>query len=91
MALKKDIKQDNGIVLTYHRIVGIENIINDKTILQVHSYLDKEQREKERNKVDGDIYIVTNYEIMDYNDTLTAHNAYDYLKTLEKYEDAEDI
>lgn len=96
MALLKAIKQENGIVLNYHRISNIRNVVNDKTYIQILSYVDEEEREKEKkqpkyspNKTE--IYLVSSIETIPYNDALTIENAYEYLKTLEKYEGSEDI
>lgn len=96
MALLKAIKQSNGIVLTYHRIANIKNVVNDKTYLDVISYIDKEEREKEQNQPKyspnkQDVYKVSKLYNLPYNDTLTIEDAYEYLKTLEEFEGSEDI
>ncbi|MDV3426959.1 MAG: hypothetical protein LIR50_07200 [Bacillota bacterium] len=95
MALIKPIKQNNGIILSYHRIHDIKNIVNDKTIICVYSYVDKEEREKEKILVEGFIpkylvYVVMSEEELEYNDNLSIKQAYEYLKTLDKYKDAQD-
>ena len=96
MALSKPIKQNNGIVLNYHRIANIRNVVNDKTYLDVISYVDKEEREKEQNQPKyspskENIYTVNNIYKLPYNDTLTIEEAYEYLKTLEDFEGSEDV
>ena len=96
MALSKPIKQNNGIVLNYHRIANIRNVVNDKTYLDVISYVDKEEREKEQNQPKyspskENIYRVNNIYKLPYNDTLTIEEAYEYLKTLEDFEGSEDV
>lgn len=96
MALKKMIIQDNGVPTDYHRIYDIENIVNDCTILKIYSYINEDERTRDKNKPkysiqEGDIYIVPSEEKIEYNDTLTAEEAYEYLKTTEKYNGAEDI
>ena len=96
MALSKAIKQSNGIVLTYHRIADIKNVVNDKTYLKLISYVDKEEREKEQNQPKyspnkQDVYTVSKLYNLPYNDTLTIEDAYEYLKTLEEFEGSEDI
>lgn len=96
MALSKPIKQSNGIVLNYHRIADIRNVVNDKTYLDVISYVDKEEREKEQKQPKyspnkEEIYKVNNIYSLPYNDTLTIEEAYEYLKTLEVFEGSEDI
>lgn len=94
MALKKEIVLDNGIMLNYHRIGEIQNIVNGKTKLVIYSYINQEQRNREKNREAmyyDDIYRITNLETLDYNDKLTIREAYEYLKTTEKYKDAEDV
>ena len=97
MALKKDIKLDNGIILTYHRVVSVNSIVNRQSMIEVGSYLNKEEREKERewyNSGSADrlnVYIGTKYYIKDYDKELNVDNAYEYLKTLDDFADAEDV
>lgn len=93
MALQKAVKQENGIILNYHRIADITNIINDKTQIKIYSYINEEERQKEFNQpkyspYKQDIYKITSYEDIKYNDTLTAEQAYDYLKMLDKYKNS---
>ncbi len=96
MALKKLIIQPNGIPTEYHRIYDIENVVNKQTIIRVYSYVNEEEREKDKNKpkysIQTDtVYIAESEEEMDYDDTLTVDDAYEYLKTLEKYSGAIDV
>lgn len=96
MALKKLIIQNNGIPTEYHRIADIQNIVNDKTIIQVYSYISEEQREKEKHQPKysprrDDIYIYKSEEYLEYNSSMTTAEAYEYLKTLDKYKDAIDV
>lgn len=95
MALQKNITLENGITLTYHRISEIGNIINSNTRLTIISYLNKEQRDKDRPDVDyiirDTVYKTTYYEHLPYNDTLTITQAYEYLKTTDKFKDAADV
>ena len=96
MALSKPIKQSNGIVLNYHRIADIRNVVNDKTYLDVISYVDKDEREKEQKQPKyspnkAEIYKISKIYNMDYNDTLKIEEAYEYLKILENFEGSEDV
>ena len=97
MALKKDIVLENGIVLNYHRVVSINNITNQQTIIEVGSYINKEQRDKERawyesnSKDNMNVYIITTYYSKEYDKDLNVDSAYEYLKTLEVFEGAEDV
>lgn len=97
MALKKDITLNNGIVLNYHRVVSVNNITNQTSIIEVASYINEEQRNKEKewyetkSQEDMNVLIETKYYSKDYDKNLNVDNAYDYLKTLDEFKDAEDI
>lgn len=95
MALKKDIKLYNGIVVTYHRIVSTNKITNNSCVIEVASYLDKTQREKEKEALkEGspmNIFIDTTYISKEYDEEEDITDMYNYLKTTEKFKDAEDL
>ncbi len=94
MALKKEIILENGISMNYHRIAEIQNVVNGKTILVIYSYVNQNQRNREKNnqlRYSDDIYKIIDRVITDYNDKLDIVSAYEYLKTIENYKDAEDI
>ena len=48
MALEKEIKQKNGIILNYHRISSINKITNITNQVEINSYINQEEREKEK-------------------------------------------
>ena len=97
MALQKTIQLENGIITNYHRIVSINKIINNQTILEIASYTSKEKRQeeidyynsKEENK-SINVYIDTEYINVDYETDKEIVDYYDYLKTTEKFKDAMD-
>ena len=97
MALKKDITLDNGIVLNYHRVVSVNNVTNQTSIIEVASYINEAQRIKEKewyetnNQEDMNVFINSKCYSLDYDKNLNVDNAYEYLKTLDEYKDAEDI
>ena len=97
MALKKDITLNNGIILNYHRVVSVNNITNQQSIIEVASYINEEQREKEKEwyenkkQTDMNVFIDTKYHSKEYDKELNVDNAYEYLKTLEEFEGSEDI
>lgn len=94
MALNKTIILENGVPMTYHRIAEIKNIVNVGTVLIINSYVNKEQREREKNyeiKYSDDIYKVIDYVSINYNDKFDIVSAYDYLKATDKYKNAENI
>lgn len=98
MALQKEIKLDNGIKVNYHRIVSINKITNNSTIIEVASYINKSERQKEidyYNSTEEDkemnVFIETNYINKEYNETDTIEDLYLYLKTTEQFKDAIDV
>ena len=98
MALRKKIKNKNDIELSYHRIVSLNKITNQTNILEIASYIDGEQRQIELdyyNSTDPNkymnVFIDTNFLNCPYDETKTIEEYYDYLKTTEKFKDAEDV
>ena len=95
MALLKQIELDSGIVLNYHRIVTITKITNHSTVLEIASYTSKEKREQEIlqfvNKEEITVYINTSFMSVDYDEDTTIKDWYGYLKTTDRYLNAEDI
>ena len=94
MALLKTIELESGIILNYHRIVTITKITNHSTIIEVAGYTSADKRHQEieqlRNGEEVTPYIDTTFINTDYNETYTIKDYYDYLKTIEKYLDAQD-
>lgn len=101
MALKKEITLDSGITVTYHRIVSINKITNNQNIIEVASYINKEKRQEEveilKNVQENgevipmNVFIDTTYVSKEYSENETIEDIYNYLKTTEKFKDAEDI
>jgi hypothetical protein len=97
MAIKKDLTLDNGIVLNYHRVVSVNNITNQQSIIEVASYINEEQRNKEKewyetkSQNDMNVFINTSFYSKEYEKELNVDAAYEYLKTLVEFKDAEDI
>lgn len=94
MALKKSIELDNGVTTNYHRIVSINKITNVANIIEVASYTNEQKREEEKEAIENgtemNVFINTQYINAEYDETSTIENTYEYLKTLEQFEDAED-
>ncbi len=90
MALIKSITLPNGIIVEYHRVVSVDNITNQSSIIEVASYTNKSKRleEKEalKNNTPMDIFINTEYLNVPYDKDLNVDSAYAYLKTLEQFE-----
>ena len=100
MALLKKIELDNGVTVNYHRIVTINKVTNSSTIIEVTSYTSAEKRQEEiealskgqetREAVPINIFIDTTFLNKEYKETDTIKDLYNYLKTTEKFKDAED-
>lgn len=94
MALIKSIELDSGIIVNYHRVVSVNNVINHSSIIEVASYTSKEKREEEKEKLSNNehinVFINTQYLSIDYVKTLDVDSAYEYLKTLEIFSGAVD-
>ena len=104
MALLKPIIQNNGIVLSYHRVTTLTIHTNNQNIIEITSYINQEEREKEKmnlellknnSQIEEDkfhnVYINTLFYNIDYNEDMSIKSAYEYLKTLPEFENAEDI
>lgn len=93
MALNKRIELENGIVTNYHRIVSLSKITNNITIVEVASYTSKEKRDEEKENIGQpmNIFINTTYLDKEYNEQESIEDIYDYLKTLDEFNGAEDI
>lgn len=101
MALQKDVKMDNGLILSYHRINTVLIHTNNQIIIEVSSYLNEEERLKEKeilkqreeNSIETimNIYIGTKFYNINYNDEFSVKKAYEYLKTLDVFDGSKDI
>lgn len=93
MALIKEIILNNGVTTNYHRIVSVNSITNQASIIEIASYTSKTKREEEKEKLKNNqpmnIFINTNYIHIDYNQYLNVDTAYNYLKTTDEFKNAE--
>lgn len=90
MAIFKEIRQEDGVVTNYHRILFIQSTINRQTSIAVLSYVDSVARNSERTNASTPPYQKSiTYEI-DYIEGMTVEDAYNYLKTLPQFEGATD-
>lgn len=93
MALIKSVELNNGVVVTYHRIVSINKITNKSIIIEVASYINESKRQEEIEKQESgepmNIYIDTTYLNKDYDENETIEDLYDYLKTTDKFKNAQ--
>lgn len=98
MALLKKVTMANGLPLEYHRIAMIKNEINQQTTILVHSYLNAEARQYEKDYANGLIegeptfpYVDARYYNIYYDPEMTIVLAYEWLKdNIPEFEGAED-
>jgi hypothetical protein len=100
MALSKKIEEKNGVITNYHRIVSINQIVNNQTVIEVASYTDKSKREEEQQayktaKETGtfpemNVFIDTKFINKEYAEEESVESAYDYIKTLDEFKGAKD-
>jgi hypothetical protein len=91
MALYKEVKQSDGVVTKYHRILYLTQTVNRQNSIAVLSYVDNESRGSEKTAVISQPYQkAVTYELP-YDESMTISSAYGYLKTLPMFEGAEDI
>ena len=101
MALEKKITLSNGIETNYHRIVSINNIINEQTIIEVASYINEQKRNEEQQALSNgrksgeavpmDVFINSTNVNKEYNENETIEDCYSYLKTLEEFKGSKDV
>lgn len=105
MALKKKIKQPNGLTLEYHRIALVTVEPNQQITILRHSYLDESARQYEKDYAAGKIegeptfpYVDYEYVHMNYGDNIEDMSgemmecAYNLLKKhRSEFVDAEDV
>lgn len=89
MALRKEITQEDGIVTNYHRILYIQNAINECTSIAVMSYIGSDTRGRESEGMETYRQIKTY--TAPYTEDMTPEKAYEHLKTLEDFKNAEDV
>lgn len=90
MALKKEIRQDDGVVTNYHRILYIMQTLNRQDSIAVLSYVDSESRANDNSSEFRPYQRAKTYEF-DYVPDLTAEAAYNLIKSLPEFEGAEDV
>lgn len=102
MALKKKIVMPNGLPLEYHRIALVSLDINNQNTVLVHSYLNEEARQYEKDYAAGTLnlaegerpvfpYVHSEYYNPEYSGVMSISRAYDWLKAnIPAFEGAED-
>lgn len=90
MALYKEIRQEDGVVTNYHRILFLQTTTNRQNSIAVVSYVDEAARDMERGSVIAQPYQKSTTYEMAYDPNMTVATAYDYLKTLPQFDGAVD-
>jgi len=99
MALQKSVEQNNGIIVTYHRVIQIYiNQVSKNVSITVGSYLSKEIRDVNKSPVINKNYILESSDFDTYftdsvlltADKSSVKQAYLYLKTLNEFSNAID-
>ena len=94
MGLIKNNELPNGINLNYYRIVALTTVVGVQTEIELAGYISQEKREEEQQcdpEVGCDVYINTQYLIVDYDPDFSVNKAYALLKAMPEWEDAEDV
>lgn len=91
MALYKEIKQNDGVVTKYHRILFVQKTTNRQNSIAVLSYVDDESRNSEKESVMSQPYQKSVTYETGYDDEMTIEKAYGYLKSLPQFEGAVDV
>lgn len=90
MALKKAIRQPDGVTTNYHRIAFIQITTNQQNSIAVFSYVDEDSRRSNADPESRPYCVSTTYET-GYSPNMTVELAYEFLKTLPEFEGATDI
>ena len=90
MALQKAVRQDDGVVTNYHRILFIQQMLNHHNSIVVVSYVDKEARDSEATATTPPYRWSKTFEVS-YDENMIPSKAYDVLKTLPDFKGAEDV
>ena len=98
MALQKEIILNNGIITNYHRIVNTSILVNNSITIEIASYMNDIERNKEKESIlnsssedEINVFINTIFINMPYKESITIEECYEYLKTLDTFKNSIDI
>lgn len=91
MALLKTIVQFDGVPTRYHRILYMMKTTNHHNTIAVLSYINSDFRDSEKLNAETPLYKQSTTYETDYDESMTIEDAYAYLKSLPKFEGAEDV
>lgn len=90
MALRKPIKQSDGVTTNYHRVAFVQITTNRQNSIAVFSYIDEASR-RDMDTAESRPYCASITYETEYSPNMTIELAYEYLKTLPEFEGATDI
>lgn len=91
MALFKKIEQSDGVITDYHRILFLQTTVNQQNSIAVLSYVSSEVRDGEKKNNSNRPYMWGKTYETDYDPDMTIEEAYEFLKTLPEFKDAENV
>lgn len=101
MGIEKPIILDNGVVVKYFRIATLTTVVNQQSIIELAGYTSQEKREEEASAIaeaaeggdypSTDVFIETMLISVDYDPDMSVSKAYEYVKSLPEFQDAEDV
>lgn len=94
MGLIKENELPNGVNLSYYRIVSLTTVVGVQSEIELAGYISQEKREEEQEadpEIGTDVYIDTQYIVVDYDPDFSVNKAYALLKAMPEWEDAEDV
>lgn len=91
MALYKEIRQDDGVVTNYHRILFLQLLTNHHNSIAVVSYVDNAARDGEKEATLAQPYQKSVTYELEYDPHMTIESAYTYLKSLPQFEGATNV
>ena len=101
MGIKKDEVLPSGVPLSYYRIVSLTVVVNQQTVIELAGYVTQDARQTEQDAQseaqetgeypETDVFIDTRFISVDYDPEMSVTKAYEYLKSLPEWADAEDV
>lgn len=91
MALYKEIRQDDGVMTCYHRILFLQLLTNHHNSIAVVSYVDDTARDGEKSATLMQPYQKSVTYELPYDKSMTIESAYEYLKSLPQFEGATNV
>lgn len=95
MAIEKEVTRPNGLTFNYHRVVSVNSIVNRENVIEVASYINHAERNKEndaiQNNVPMDVMVSTQYVTAQYDPNMGITGAYQYIKGLDVFSEHQDV